>query len=188
MNPPPFPKVTEIILNEPPFSPGAHLHQNQSSFVPPFRFISSEIHQELQEASKQPPSPHHDALPKTSPMIAKNVTAGVRFNLHTISSSELQTRLETSLDHGLSEQEALLRLSRDGPNTFSQSDYFWLPRMLSFYFRGFMLLLWPCVILSIIAYEPLGGDTANLGLAVVLLLVILFSGSFSIFQTTLLQG
>lgn len=46
-------------------------------------------------------------------------------------------------------------------------------------------MLWPASILSILAYKPFGGsnpDISNIGLAIILILVILTQGAFSMYQ------
>ena len=50
------------------------------------------------------------------------------------------------------------------------------------FFGGLALLLWPASVLSILAYRPFMGDISNLALAIILILVILGQGAFSMYQ------
>jgi sodium/potassium-transporting ATPase subunit alpha len=111
--------------------------------------------------------------------------AVIAYDLHTVSIEELETRFNTKKDVGLTGIDAENKLRIDGPNVFTNKSYKWILDIIGYYFGGICLMLWPAVILCILAYQPFGvpnPDPTNLGLAVVIFFVILIQGSFGLLQ------
>ena len=81
--------------------------------------------------------------------LAKNV----KITQHLLSLEELSLEFKTDLKHGLTETEASLRLSRDGPNAFTPPKQ--TPEWLKFTREltgGFALLLWFASAASFVSY------------------------------------
>ena len=97
---------------------------------------------------------------------------------------EVCTHLKTSFDSGINEQEAAMRLARDGPNAFTppKQTAWWI-----LYIRemtgGFALLLWFASIASFISYGiQKEKDLQDVYLGVVLALTVILTGTFSYYQ------
>jgi sodium/potassium-transporting ATPase subunit alpha len=107
---------------------------------------------------------------------------------HRVPLEELVTRLETSVEMGLSETAARIRLERDGPNALTPPKT--TPEWIKFckqMFGGFALLLWIGAILCFIAYSIQSGayedpPKDNLYLGIVLTAVVVITGIFSYYQ------
>ncbi|KAF7319375.1 Calcium ATPase transmembrane domain M-containing protein [Mycena chlorophos] len=91
-------------------------------------------------------------------------------DVHTLTVDEVFQRFSSSPIRGL-EAAAVARRAKDGGKN----------ALLNYVFGGFNALIWVAFIVTILSYEPLGEpDPAvfNLGVAVLLLLVIIFSSLF----------
>ena len=116
----------------------------------------------------------------------------LKTDVHTVPLEELFERLATDPERGLSPAEAANRLQRDGPNALKppkQTPQFvkWLRNT----FQGFGALMFIGGILCLISFIASlaeyqfsieRADRGNLVLGVVLLLVVLITGTFSYFQ------
>ena len=87
------------------------------------------------------------------------------------------------MTHGLSEAEVALRKEADGPYRLPEKKK--IPEWIK-YLREitnvFSLLLWGAAILAFIGYALSPNDQSNLWLAIVIILIIFVSGTFSWFQ------
>jgi len=109
-------------------------------------------------------------------------------NEHQISVNELCSRLSTSIEKGLNNEQVKLVFERDGPNALTPPKT--TPEWIKFcknLFGGFAMLLWFGSILCFIAYSitVLSYDEApkdNLWLGIVLAAVVILTGCFSYFQ------
>ncbi|XP_068732024.1 sodium/potassium-transporting ATPase subunit alpha-3-like isoform X2 [Montipora capricornis] len=107
---------------------------------------------------------------------------------HTISLEEVLTRLETSVETGLSKEKAEEVLKRDGPNALTPPPT--TPEWVKFckqLFGGFAMLLWVGSVLCFVAHGILlateeDPSSDNLYLGVVLALVVIVTGIFSYYQ------
>lgn len=107
---------------------------------------------------------------------------------HQVPIEELVTRLRSDLVRGLTSDYAEQRLIEDGPNTLSPPRT--VPEWLKFLkqmFLGFAVLLWAGAVLCFVAYgvqfaqsDHPPGD--NLYLGIVLVAVVVLTGSFSYYQ------
>lgn len=89
----------------------------------------------------------------------------------------------TYLKNGLTEDEAQLRIARDGKNILPEKENIpWVIQFIQEITSVFSILLWIGGILSIIAYGIHIEDTSNLYLAIVLWLVVLISSGFTLSQ------
>ena len=108
---------------------------------------------------------------------------------HLIPLSELEKRLKTSYQTGLSSEEAASRLQENGPNALTppKSTPEWI-KFLRTMFSGFASLLWVAGILCLIAYamETASADYEvppdNLYIAGALIVVVLLTGIFTYYQ------
>ena len=115
------------------------------------------------------------------------LTASIDY--HLINSRELMLRYATDVESGISTDDAKRRLKRDGPNTIKPKRKIFkqIVSILSKFFTGFCIVLWPAAIMSILAYKPLGyphPDITNLVQGIVLILVIFTNAIFEIVQGT----
>ena len=89
----------------------------------------------------------------------------VNIKEHLYTTAELEQKLQTHLEDGLSSSEAAFRLKRDGPNAFSPPKVTpsWI-LLLKELTGGFAALFWAAVIASLIVYgfEQLPQDVSNL--------------------------
>lgn len=112
----------------------------------------------------------------------------VELDEHKISLDELYARYQTSLERGLSDEQARSNLARDGPNALSPPKT--TPEWIKFckqLFGGFAALLWSGAILCFVAYgitEATYDDAPkdNLWLGVALTVVVFVTGCFSYYQ------
>ena len=115
----------------------------------------------------------------------KNITNIDEFRL---SIGEVCRKHVTNLKMGLDEEEAVRRLARDGPNTFTpppKRAWYWI--FIGELTSGFALLLWFAAIGSFISfafdhYGKYGLQDVYLG--VILVFTILLTGGFSFYQQT----
>lgn len=112
----------------------------------------------------------------------------VQMDEHTIAIGELVTRLQTSIEEGLTEGEARSRLLEYGPNQLSPPETTpeWIKFMKTM-FGGFSLLLWIGAILCFIAYGIAAStvrdaEKDNLYLGIVLAIVVIVTACFSYYQ------
>ncbi|KAF7797702.1 hypothetical protein EIP86_008902 [Pleurotus ostreatoroseus] len=106
---------------------------------------------------------------------------GIRnIDVHLIKPEEVFSRFSTSPQLGL-ESSAIQRRAKLGKNVISSPPTHYWKKALNYVFGGFNFLMWIAFIVTILSYQPLGGqDPAafNLGVAVLLLLVIVISATF----------
>lgn len=90
----------------------------------------------------------------------------VQINDHLLTLPELEQKFQTSLQGGLSQNEADFRLQRDGPNAFSPPKVTpaWVI-LLKELTLGFASIMWLAVILSLIVYglEQVPQDVSGKG-------------------------
>nr|AAX09623.1 Na,K ATPase alpha subunit [Hirudo medicinalis] len=118
----------------------------------------------------------------------ENLKKEVETDEHKISSKELEKRLETSYEKGLTTEQARIVFERDGPNQLSPPKT--TPEWVKFckqLFGGFSMLLWIGAVLCFIAYsiqvasmDDAPGD--NMYLGIVLTAVVVITGCFSYYQ------
>ncbi|KAF7305091.1 Calcium ATPase transmembrane domain M-containing protein [Mycena kentingensis (nom. inval.)] len=101
-------------------------------------------------------------------------------DVHLIGEDEVFHRFSSSPIQGL-ETPAVARRSKDGKNVISPPKTQYWKKLLNYIFGGFNALIWVAFIVTILSYQPLGRPhppVFNLGVAVLLILVILFSSLF----------
>lgn len=101
---------------------------------------------------------------------------------HTLELSELQVLLKSDFEVGISDADALERIERDGKNILTPPPRspLW-KKFLGHVVGGFALLLWIGGILCFIVYG-LDGSIENLTLGIVLVTVVIMTGTFSFYQ------
>jgi sodium/potassium-transporting ATPase subunit alpha len=101
---------------------------------------------------------------------------------HKMTPEELAKYLDVDFSKGLTEEEAAMRLERDGPNMLTPPPRtpLWV-KFLEHLFGGFALLLWAGSVLCFIVYG-INGDVENLTLGIVLAVVVVITGIFSFYQ------
>lgn len=89
-------------------------------------------------------------------------------NLHLLPHQKLFETMKTQPATGLSDSDVQARLKEYGANLLTVQKELWLKAWFRYFFGGFGFLLWPAVILCILAWHPLGKppDPINLGLGV----------------------
>jgi len=90
-----------------------------------------------------------------------------------------------SSESGLSTNDAVSRLARDGKNALPRRKENYFKKLFWYVFGGFCSVLWVGVIIFFICWRPLGDpdpQAYNLGLAILVLIVIFLQASFSAFQ------
>lgn len=105
---------------------------------------------------------------------------------HTLELKEVLQRLNVSPSAGLDREQVRRRASKHGANTLSPPPSNLLRKWFGYFFGGFGSILFIGSILCFIAWRPLGEPepaVSNLALAVILLIVMLFS---TVFVSTLL--
>ena len=107
-------------------------------------------------------------------------------NFHLKDIVEIVKIFKTSLATGVEKEEAVARLSKNGPNIIPTAKQLplWAKFFLSFT-TGFAPLLWGASALAFISWEPFGTPPTNLYnlvLAIVLIIVIFLSSMFSFYQ------
>jgi sodium/potassium-transporting ATPase subunit alpha len=104
---------------------------------------------------------------------------------HKIPLEELEERLETDLNKGLSHHGALAKLEKYGPNSLSEKKGLpWYCVFMQELTGFFSLLLWFGGFLCFIGYGLKPEDESNLYLGIVLSSVVLITGIFSYSQTS----
>ncbi|KAG2362612.1 hypothetical protein BDR07DRAFT_1484553 [Suillus spraguei] len=97
---------------------------------------------------------------------------------HLLSVDEVYTRYASDPTVGL-ELAAVRCKERDGKNIISPPPTVYWKKTFDYIFGGFNFLMWISFILTILCYEPLGPPVPfTLGVAVLLILVIIFSAAF----------
>ena len=138
------------------------------------------------------PSKKQKGGKKSKQGAVEDLKSELKTDMHTVPLEELYERLATNPECGLSAAEAAARLQRDGPNALKppkQTPQFvkWLRNT----FQGFGLLMFIGGILCLLSFiASLAenqfnielADRGNLVLGVVLLAVVLITGTFSYFQ------
>jgi sodium/potassium-transporting ATPase subunit alpha len=103
---------------------------------------------------------------------------------HIIHPYEILIRLSTSLNQGLSAEQASKRLLEYGRNTPSRPPTHYFRTILGYFFKGFGSILLVGSILVFVSWKPLGEPPAiaNLALAIVLLAVFVIQAVFNAWQ------
>jgi len=103
---------------------------------------------------------------------------------HLVSIQELSTRFSTSVQLGLSPEQVARKLTQEGPNVLSPPPSKLFQKLFGYIFGGFGTILIIACILVFISWKPLGDPpaSANLALAVVLLVVEIVQASFNAWQ------
>lgn len=104
---------------------------------------------------------------------------------HTLSINEVETRLSTSLVHGLSQEQVERKAKEFGKNMPSKPPSDLLSRVFGYLFGGFGSILLIAGILVTITYKPLGEpdpQVANLALCIVLFAVFVIQALFNAWQ------
>ncbi|KAF5664722.1 h+ k+-exchanging atpase [Fusarium heterosporum] len=117
---------------------------------------------------------------------AKDVTTKALTDLewHTIPTIDVEKRLTTSINEGLSSEQAKRRQAEYGRNAPSPAKTHWFRTIFLYFFGGFGSILLTGCILVFISWKPLGDPpaVANLALAIVLLAVFFIQALFNMFQ------
>ncbi|KAH8589244.1 hypothetical protein B0O99DRAFT_692649 [Bisporella sp. PMI_857] len=117
---------------------------------------------------------------------AKNNAAKELANVdwHTVAVNEIYSRLSTSLQQGLSAEQAKNKLTQYGKNAPSPPPSHLFQQILGYFFKGFGSVLLVGSILVFVAWKPLGQPPAlaNLALAIVLLAVFFIQAAFNAWQ------
>src|SRR5450755_4506484 len=94
---------------------------------------------------------------------------------HLITPNEIYNRLSTSVNQGLSTEQAKRRLMEYGRNTPSPPPTHLFRQIFGYCFKGFGSILLVGAVLVFVAWQPLGEPpaTANLALAIVLVAVFI---------------
>ncbi|KAK0634214.1 hypothetical protein B0T14DRAFT_508558 [Immersiella caudata] len=103
---------------------------------------------------------------------------------HTMSVDEAVRRLSTSVDQGLSQDQAKRRTAEFGKNAPEPPESHRVQEIIGYFFKGFGSVLLGGCILVFIAWKPLGNPpaTANFALAIVLLAVFFIQAAFNMWQ------
>eukprot|EP00731_Ephydatia_muelleri_P011697 Em0006g591a len=130
---------------------------------------------------------HHRRKKGQKPTI-DDLKKEIHMDEHLIPLEELLARLGTDAASGLSSEEAMRRLQRDGRNAITPPPQ--TPEIIKFaknMLGGFSMLLWMGAILCFVAYgvqeaSSRGGPLDNLFLGIVLVLVVFITGCFTYSQ------
>ncbi|MCJ1261642.1 ATPase Na K transporting alpha [Lobaria immixta] len=108
----------------------------------------------------------------------------VELEWHRIALDELYRRLSTSRERGLAAEQVQRRIMEYGPNSPSPPPSRLLRDIAGYFFEGFGSILLLGGILVFICWKPLGDPpaSANLALAIVLLIVFFLQGAFNAWQ------
>lgn len=103
---------------------------------------------------------------------------------HTISTTDVVQRLNSSLKDGLSSDQVKDRLQRYGKNAPSPPQTHRFKTIVGYFFKGFGAILLIAAVLVFIAWKPLGDPPAqsNLALAIVLVAVFIIQAGFNMWQ------
>jgi sodium/potassium-transporting ATPase subunit alpha len=103
---------------------------------------------------------------------------------HIVSPEEIYTRLSTSINRGLSGDQASRRLTEYGKNVPSPPSTHYFKTIFGYFFKGFGSILLVGSILVFVSWKPLGEPpaVANLALAIVLLAVFFIQAAFNAWQ------
>lgn len=104
-------------------------------------------------------------------------------NDHKISLKEFEQKYSTNAKAGLSDEEAAIRLQKNGLNKLSEKQgTHWAILLIREFITPFSLLLWGGSALCVVAYV-IGKDNSNLFLAIIIAVIILITGFISFNQT-----
>lgn len=115
----------------------------------------------------------------------KQATDLANLEFHAISVDDLLSRLATSKIHGLDQNQVTRRVSQYGPNVISPPPKNMAKKIFFYVFGGFGSLLFVASLICFLAWKPIGEpdpQSANLVLAIVLLLVIVIQAIFNAWQ------
>ena len=103
---------------------------------------------------------------------------------HILSPDDIYTRLSTSINRGLSVEQASRRLEEYGKNVPSPPQTHYFKTIFGYFFKGFGSILLVASILVFVSWKPLGEPPAvsNLALAIVLLAVFFIQAAFNAWQ------
>ncbi|PKS05410.1 hypothetical protein jhhlp_008786 [Lomentospora prolificans] len=103
---------------------------------------------------------------------------------HELQVDQVCQLFNVSLDQGLTENAASIRLARDGKNTLPKVKTNYIKQTLKYLFGGFCSVLWVGAVIFFICWKPLSNPPSvqNLSLAVLILIVIFLQAGFSAFQ------
>ncbi len=105
------------------------------------------------------------------------------YTWHTRKWDDIEKEFGSSKEKGYSMEEAAQQLEKYGKNEMTpEKQTPWWVELLYQFIAGFTPVLWVATIGCFIAWKPLNGGTANLWLAIILLIVIFFSAVASFFQ------
>ncbi|KAH8826038.1 calcium ATPase transmembrane domain M-containing protein [Flagelloscypha sp. PMI_526] len=116
-------------------------------------------------------------LPRPIPEPAEAIR---QVDAHLVDVNVLFTRFSSHPSLGL-DSITVQRKALDGQNVISRPPTQYWKKLLNYVFGGFNFLMWIAFIVTILSYQPLGGDHPagfNLGVAVLLFLVIAISSTF----------
>ncbi|EPS29238.1 hypothetical protein PDE_04187 [Penicillium oxalicum 114-2] len=139
------------------------------------QIAESETREKAYEDLKAPPKKHE--LPEDAQYFEN-------LNFHKQSLEDIWSHFN-STTQGLSLEESMARLGRDGKNVLPHVKPNYVKRILKYVFGGFCSVLWIGVIIFFICWRPLGDpdpQAYNLGLGILVLIVIFLQASFSAFQ------
>ncbi|KAJ3381581.1 ATPase Na K transporting alpha, partial [Chytriomyces hyalinus] len=139
--------------------------------IPVFRTITQEV-----QTRPQGPNPDVDDI--------RNI------DIHAVPLTEVLIRVgAVSIeDGGLDEVTAAERLKKNGPNILKPPTERYILKFLGFYFGGFCLLMWCAAAIIFLTYYPLPQmdgtipSPYNLAVVIMILIVILFQGTFYAWQ------
>ncbi|KAJ6031537.1 hypothetical protein N7540_002269 [Penicillium herquei] len=103
---------------------------------------------------------------------------------HTLSTEEIQKRLDVDASFGISNASARERLQKYGANKISPLPNPWFWRIIGYFFKGFGSILMVGGILVFVSWKPLGDPPAiaNLALGIVLIAVFFIQAAFNAWQ------
>ncbi|KAI0687707.1 calcium ATPase transmembrane domain M-containing protein [Cytidiella melzeri] len=107
-------------------------------------------------------------------------TAIRNIDVHQLNVDEVYRRYSIAPQVGL-EASSVARKAKLGKNIISSPPTHYWKKIANYVFGGFNFLMWIAFILTVLSYQPLGGDDPavyNLGVAVLLILVIVVSAGF----------
>ncbi|KAI8099726.1 uncharacterized protein BX664DRAFT_355122 [Halteromyces radiatus] len=106
-------------------------------------------------------------------------------NYHKATVTEITQQYNTSLEHGLDNEQLKTRTDLYGKNAISPPPNNWPRKIFGYFFGGFCGLLWFASIICWISWQPLGNPNpspVNLALAVILMMVVFLQAFFNAWQ------
>ncbi|KAM3146830.1 hypothetical protein pb186bvf_000984 [Paramecium bursaria] len=169
------------------------IHRSESEIIAIHTLQRQEM--EIYVAKKQFEELHKELTARrqqliSSPRVEKqeimDATKAERFKTmeeHRIPINELEQKLETNFKHGLSSDEAQVRLFKNGLNTLTQKKVVpWFVKLFHELTSVFAILMWTGALLCFIVYGVAPADPSNLYLGIVLAVVVSFTGVLAYFQ------